>query len=115
MTKSDYYDNPKKSAFSIEFYDSLWEYEYMKELECNNNISKWTKNHMIQISYYAEGNKFKNYIPDFLVETISGDIEIIEMKATHMLKTINTKRKKEYAEKWCNARNIKYRLISKYQ
>ncbi len=46
-------DNPKKSAYSLEFYDSSWEKEYMEKLENSHEIRKWTKNHGIQISTSA--------------------------------------------------------------
>ena len=81
LTKTGIFECPKKSAYSIEYYDSSWEFEYMQELESDPNIS----------------------------------IELVEMKGTHLLKNPNTKRKSEYAKKWCADRGIKYRLISKYQ
>lgn len=115
MSKHGYFENPKKSAYSIEFYDSTWEYDYMRELENDSNIKKWTKNHGIRISYFDDKNKHKYYNPDFLVENIDEAIELVEMKSEHMLKSSNTKRKAEYAQKWCNTRGIKYRLISRYQ
>ena len=115
MSKHGYYDNPRKSAFSIEYYDSSWEYDYMRELEKDDTVMKWTKNHGIRIPYFDEDNKHKHYNPDFLVEKTDGMIELVEMKSAQLLKTSNTKRKAEYAKKWCDARDIQYRLISRYQ
>lgn len=115
LTKTGIFECPKKSAYSIEYYDSSWEFEYMQELESDPNISKWTKNHGLRIAYYTEDNKHKTYEPDFLVEKTNKTIELVEMKGTHLLKNPNTKRKSEYAKKWCADRGIKYRLISKYQ
>lgn len=115
MSRHGHYDDPQKSAYSIEFYDSTWEYEYMKELEADGTVSKWTKNHGIRIPYFDDANKHKYYNPDFLVERTDGTIDLVEMKSEHLLKTPNTKRKAEYARKWCDAREIRYRLVSKYQ
>lgn len=115
MSKHGYYENPKKSAYSIEYYDSTWEYEYMCELEGDHAVEKWTKNHGVRIPYFDDDNKCKYYNPDFLIERTDGTMEVIEMKSTHLLKTPNTKRKTEYAKKWCEVRGIQYRLISKYQ
>lgn len=115
MTMIDALEDPKKSPYSLEYYDSSWELEYMKELENDKTTAKWTKNHGIRIPYFTEDNKFKTYNPDFLVEKTDGTIEIVEMKGRHLLKSPNTKRKAEYAKKWCEARGIQYRLISKYQ
>jgi hypothetical protein len=69
-----YLDNPKKSAYSIEFYDSTWEKEYMKKLENNP-----------------------------------------EIKGTHFLNNPITKKKFEAADKYCKARKMSFKIISKYQ
>lgn len=115
MTDTGYLENIKKSPYSMEFYDSSWELEYMKELEDDESVAKWTKNHGIRISYFTEENKFRTYNPDFLVEMIDGTIEIVEMKGVHLLKNPDTKKKMEFAKKWCEARGMRYRIISKYQ
>ena len=70
----DALEDPKKSPYSLEYYDSSWELEYMKELENDKTTSKRTKNHGIRISYFTEDNKFKTYNPDFLVEKTDGTI-----------------------------------------
>ena len=114
-------DNLKKSPYSIEWWDSKWELEYMKELESDKLDGaitiKWTKNHGILINYFTENKKFKTYRPDFLVETTDTEkpIQLVEMKGTHLIKNPDTKRKKDAGTKWCDARGMKYRIISKYQ
>jgi len=115
MSNVSAYKDPKKSPYTLEYYDSSWEEEYMKELEEDKSVSKWTKNHGLRIKYFTPDNKFKTYIPDFLVEKIDGTIELVEMKGTHLLKNPNTQKKIEFAKKWCAARGITYRIISKYQ
>jgi len=109
------YQDIKKSPYNLEFYEGSWELEYMKELENDVRVTKWTKNHGIRIPYFTPDNKFKTYNPDFLVEYEDGRIELVEMKAEHQLDTQITRKKMEYAKKWCQARKIKYRIISKYQ
>lgn len=115
MSTHGHVEDPKKSAFSIEYYDSTWERDYMGELEGDDAVAKWTKNHGIRIPYLADDGKYKSYNPDFLVERADGTIELVEMKSEHLLKTPNTQRKKECATRWCDARGIRYRLISRYQ
>lgn len=116
MTKNQgYLDDLKKSPYSMEWWDSHWEREYMKELEQDNHVAKWTKNHSLRIKYFDSNNNYKTYSPDFLVENIDGSIELVEMKGTHLLKNPDTQKKIEFAKKWCEARKIKYRIISKYQ
>ena len=109
------FENPIKSPYNLEYYDSSWELEYMKELEQDGNVAKWTKNHGIRIPFFTPENKFKTYNPDFLVEYSNGKIELVEMKGEHLLNNPVTRRKMEYAKKWCNARKILYRIYSKYQ
>ena len=106
-------ENPKKSAFSLEYYDSSWELEYMEELESNNDIVKWTKNHGIRIPYFDEDGKYRTYRPDFLVEKKDGTIEIHEMKGGHLLQNPITKRKLDAARDWCKARKMNLRVLSK--
>jgi hypothetical protein len=115
MTGSGAFENPTKSAYSLEYYDSSWELEYMKELESDDSVSKWTKNHSIRISYFTDENKFRTYNPDFLVEKTDRTVELVEMKGEHLLKNPDTKKKMEFAKKWCEARGMKYRIVSKYQ
>ena len=131
MAKTSVFENPEKSPYSIEYCDSSWEEQYMKELESDDakyeyggrmwdnedgrDTVKWTKNHGLRIKYFDSENKFKTYVPDFLVEKADGSIELVEMKGTHLLKNPDTKKKRDFAKKWCEARKIKYRTISKYQ
>lgn len=107
-------ENPRKSAFSLEFYDSKWELEHMKTLEHDNEIKAWTKNHGIRIPYFDEDGKFRTYSPDFLVKKENGEVELHEIKGTHLLRLPNTEKKMKAAEQWCKARKIVFRLISKY-
>ncbi|MBU4222750.1 MAG: TnsA endonuclease N-terminal domain-containing protein [Euryarchaeota archaeon] len=109
------FENPKKSAYSIEFYDSSWEKEYMEKLENNSEIKKWTKNHGIQIPYFDDDGKFHTFKPDFLVERIDGIIEIHEIKGTHFLKNPITKKKFDAGDKYSKARKMNFKIISKHQ
>jgi len=109
------YEHPKKSAYSIEYYDRSWELEHMKELETNPEVAKWTKNHGIRIPYRNMEGKFSTYAPDFLVELMNGSVELHEVKGAHLLDSELTRRKAAAAREWCDARGMKYRLISKFE
>ena len=100
------YENPKKSAFSLEYYDSSWELDYMKELEDDVEVVKWTKNHGISIPYFDSEGKFHTYRPDFLVQLIDGSVELHEMKGGHLLDNPITKKKIEAAREWCKRRKM---------
>jgi len=107
-------ENPQKSAYSLEYYDSSWELEYMKELEKNDDIVKWTKNHGIRIPYFDEDGKYRTYAPDFLVQRTDGTVELHEMKGGHLLQNPITKRKMDAAREWCKTRKMNLRLVSKF-
>jgi hypothetical protein len=108
-------ENPKKSAFSLEYYDSSWELEYMQELEKpDNDVVKWTKNHGIRIPYFDDDGKYRTYKPDFLVEKKDGTVELHEMKGGHLLQNPITKRKIDAAREWCKVRKMNLKLLSKF-
>jgi hypothetical protein len=110
--KGEFEDN-KKSAWNFEYYDSSWESDYMKDLEADESVLKWTKNHGIIIPYWDSDGKLRGYKPDFLVQT-KDSIEIREIKGGHLLRTEQFKRKISAAEEWCKARKMKFRIISRY-
>jgi len=107
------FEKPKKSAFSLEYYDSSWELEYMKTLENDPDVAKWTKNHGIRIPYFDQDGKYRIYCPDFLVEKGDGTIELHEMKGGHLLQNPITKRKIDAAREWCKTRKMTIKLLSK--
>lgn len=106
------FEETVKSPYSFEYYDSSWELELMKELEKDQDIKKWTKNHGIIIPYWDEDGKLRGFKPDFLVEKLDGTKEIVEIKGKHLL--MQFKRKMDAAQEWCKARKISFRVISKY-
>jgi len=75
----------EKSPYNFEYYDSSWELEFMKELEKNPEIEKWTKNHGIIIPYWDPDGKLRGFKPDFLIEKKDGSKEIVEIKGRHLL------------------------------
>ena len=109
------YENPKKSAYSIEFYDSSWEKEHMESLEADPKAKKWTKNHGIRIPYYDEDGAFHTFTPDFLVEMADGTVEIHEVKGTQFLGNPITRKKFEAGEKFCKARKMNFRAMSRHK
>ena len=106
------YEEPKKSPYNFEYYDSSWELELMKDLEADSEVAKWTKNHGIVIPYWDDDGKLRGFKPDFLVEKIDKSIELIEIKGKHLL--LQFKRKNDAAHEWCKARKIMFRIITKY-
>lgn len=106
-------ENPKKSPYSVERYDSRWELQYMKFLERSKEVAKWTKHHGIVIQYVTEAGNVRGYRPDFLVELFDGKKQIREVKGTHFLDNPDTKRKHEAASNWCRRRGMEFIVATK--
>lgn len=107
------FENPIKSAYSVERYDSLWELQYMKKLEKDKTVVKWTKNHGITIQYVTEVGNVRGYRPDFLVERIDAAKELHEVKGGQYLNNLDTMRKHEAAKNWCKKRGMTFLVLTK--
>lgn len=107
------FENPTKSAYSVERFDSSWERDYMKRLERDKTVIKWTKNHGITIQYVTEAGNIRGYRPDFLLERIDGTIELHEIKGGHYLNNPDTIRKHEAAKNWCRKRKMIFMVVTK--
>lgn len=108
------FENPTKSAYSLEYYDSSWEYDYMKDLESDRDVARWTKNHGISIPYFDDEGRFHTYRPDFLVQLSSGKVELHEMKGGHLLDNPITRKKLEAAREWCKVRKMEIKVVSRF-
>jgi hypothetical protein len=107
------FEDPGKSAYSVERYDSSWELQYMKKLERDKMVSKWTKNHGIVIPYVTEAGYVRGYHPDFLLEKVDKGIELHEIKGGHYLNNPDTLRKHEAATNWCRKRGMTFVVLTK--
>ncbi len=102
-----------KSAYSVERYDSSWELEYMKRLEKDKTVAKWTKNHGITIQYVTEAGNVRGYRPDFLIERTDGTKELREIKSGRDIRNPDTLRKHEAARNWCKKRGMSFVVVTK--
>lgn len=107
------FENPTKSAYSVERYDSSWELAYMKRLEKDNTVAKWTKCHGITIRYITEAGNTRGYRPDFLIERIDGAKELHEIKGGQFMKNLDTMRKHAAAKVWCEKRGMGFVVVTK--
>jgi hypothetical protein len=107
------FESPVKSAYSVERYDSSWELQYMKKLERDRMVSKWTKNHGITIQYVTEAGNVRGYRPDFLIEKIDKTVELHEVKGGQYLNNPDTLRKHEAATNWCRKRSMAFIVLTK--
>jgi hypothetical protein len=107
------FENPKKSAYSVERYDSDHERQYMMQLERDKSVAKWTKNHGIVIEFITEAGNKRGYRPDFLVERVDGTKELHEVKGGQFLGNPDTIRKHERAKVWCRQRGMRFVIATK--
>ena len=75
--KKGYYFNKKNGQ--NEFHHSSWELNRMTELDLDDNVIYWTKNHKIIIKY-PHDEITKRYYPDFYIEFKDGTKRIEEIK-----------------------------------
>ena len=107
------FENPTKSAYSVERYDSSWELQYMKRLEREKTVAKWTKTHGITVQYVTEAGNVRGYRADFLIERIDGAKELHEIKGSQFINNPNTIRKHEAASNWCRKRGMRFVVITR--
>lgn len=98
-----------------EWYDSGWELQYMRELELDPMVKRWTHHHDLRIPYRKWWGGKGYYEPDFLVEIQGGQKEIREVKGTHLLTDLNTKRKFQAGEAFCRQRDMVFKVVTKTQ
>lgn len=96
-----------------EWYDSGWELQYMRELELDPMVKRWTRHHDLRIPYRKWWGGKGYYEPDFLVEIEGGETEIREVKGTHLLMDLNTNKKFQAGEVFCRQRNMVFKVVTK--
>ena len=104
------FEDPKKSAYNFEKYDSGLERRMMERLEQDHSVRKWTKEHRISIPWLDSKKRRHTYRPDFLVEYTDGSMALIEVKGSNQIQNDSVQRKKAAAELWCKRRNIEYSI-----
>ena len=104
------FENPRKSAWNFEIYDSDLERRMMRRLEADSSVCKWTKRHGISISWLDRRHHRHAYRPDFLVEYVDRSVGLIEVKGANLVDSEAVQRKRQAAELWCQRRGMAYSL-----
>jgi len=107
-SKRGIFENPTKSPWNFEVYDSELEYRMMVKLEQDHAVLKWMKRHGISIPWIDGQKHQRRYVPDFLVEYTDGRIALIEVKDPSRFDSDEVKRKRTAAELWCKQRGMEY-------
>jgi len=108
ISKHGIFENPRKSPFNFEQYQSDLERRMMTKLEADPTIAKWQKRHGISIPWIDGQKHQRRYIPDFLVEYTDGRKAVIEVKDPSRMDSNDVQRKRKSAEMWCKQRRMEY-------
>ena len=108
ISKRGSFENPRKSPWNFERYDSELERRTMERLERDSAVAKWMKRHGVSIPWIDAQNRQRRYVPDFLVEYADGRIALLEVKDASRIDSDDVKRKRSAAELWCKKRGMEY-------
>lgn len=106
------FEDPKKSPYNYERYDSKLEGKMMIRLEADPTVRKWTKKHGITIPWIDGQKRMRRYHPDFLVEYVDGRKALIEVKDPTRVDSNEVLRKRKAAEMWCKQRGMEYLIAT---
>lgn len=111
MAEKQYYEGTK-SPFNFEVMDSGDEKKYAESLDADEQVVAWTKAHKIVIRYRNKKGGISKYYPDFLVRRKNqNELELVEIKGSHLKDDPNVENKRKAADDWCFQRGMKYKLI----
>ena len=108
ISKRGNYENPRKSPWNFEKYDSDLERRMMDRLERDPHVAKWMKRHGITIPWIDGQKHQRRYMPDFLVQYEDGRKVVIEVKDPGRIDSNDVQCKRKAAEMWCKQRKMEY-------
>jgi len=108
ISKHGEFQNPKKSPYNFERYQSDLEKRMMSRLESAPTVKRWMKRHGISVPWIDGQKHQRRYVPDFLVEYSDGCKALIEVKDPSRIDSEDVKRKRKAAEIWCKQRRMEY-------
>jgi len=112
ISKHGEFQNPKKSPYNFERFQSDLERRMMERLEADPNVRKWMKRHGITIPWIDGQKHQRRYVPDFIVEYDDGHRVIIEVKDPSRIDSNDVQRKRKAAEMWCKQRGMEYEMAT---
>jgi hypothetical protein len=95
---------------------SSWEEKYMKYLDSNVEVSKWSyESFFIEYLSNKSTGKTRKYYPDFLVEMKDGSKFVVEIKQKRKLEQLIVRKKTKAAEEWCVTHGATYKLLTEIE
>ena len=108
ISKHGRFENPRKSPYNFENYQSDMERKMMMKLDADPTVVKWMKRHQITIPWIDTQKHQRRYMLDFIVEYTDGKKAIIEVKDPSRIDSDDVQRKRKAAEMWCKQRGMEY-------
>lgn len=112
ISRRGHYENPRKSPWNFEKYDSDLERRMMDRLERDQHVAKWMKRHGVTIPWIDGQKHQRRYVQDFLVQYEDGRKVVIEVKDPSRIDSNDVQRKRKAAEMWCKQRKMEYVIVS---
>lgn len=112
ISKHGNFENPSKSPYNFEKYQSELERKMMERLEVDPTVRKWMKRHGITIPWVDGQKHMRRYCPDFLVQYTDGTVALIEVKDPSRIDSDDVQRKRKAAELWCKRRGMEYSVVT---
>lgn len=112
ISKHGIFDNPKKSPWNFEKFQSDLERRMMIKLEADPLVKKWMKRHGITIPWIDGQKHQRRYVPDFFIEYADGKKEIVEVKDPSRIDSNDVQRKRKAVEIWCKQRGMEYSMAT---
>lgn len=112
ISKHGIFENPRKSPWNFERYQSDLERRMMLRLDKDPDVAKWMKRHGVTIPWIDGQKHQRRYVPDFLVAYVDGRIALIEVKDPSRIDSHDVQRKRKAADMWCKQRGMEYVLAT---
>lgn len=100
---------PSRKNKSSIHWESLLERDYIKVLEYDNQVEKYTSQ-PVEIEYKYKGKK-RRYYPDFLVNLTTGEDFLVEVKPRSKLEDEEVILKAEVGKMYCREEGMTYKIV----
>jgi hypothetical protein len=93
-------------------YRSSWELKFMRYLDTNDDVKKWSSEPFYIWYFSSEDNRMRHYYPDFYVEFSNGRKIVVEIKPKAQTTLTRNQEKWEAAKKVCDERGLEFIVLT---
>ena len=112
INEEKYIQVHNKMNKGIPEYRSSWELKFMRYLDTNPNVIKWSSEPFHIWYFSSEDNRMRHYYPDFYVEFQNGKRMVIEIKPKNQFNLKRNLEKWEAARKECQSKGLQFIVLS---